>query len=61
MNATFTDPDSLVEELKLVSLERYVSLKALHETLPSLNIEFSGWKVRRTYNGLPMRFSGNHL
>ena len=35
MNATFTDPDSLVEELKLVSLERYVSLKALHETLPS--------------------------
>lgn len=61
MNTNFTDLDSLFEELKLVSLERYVSLKALHETLPSLNIEFSGWKVRRTYNGVPMRFSGNNL
>ena len=29
--------------------------------LPSLNIEFYGWKMRGDYNGPPMWFSGNQL
>ena len=30
-------------------------------TLPSLNIEFYGWKVREDYNRLPLWFSLNQL
>ena len=36
-------------------------MNALKSTLPSLNIEFYGSKVRDDYNGVPMWFNGNQL
>ena len=55
------DPDSLVEKLKHVHLQCYFWLNALKSILPSLNIEYYGWKLRGNYNGVPMWFSGNQL
>ena len=56
-----SDADSLVKKTKMCSFWCNVWLNALRATLPSLNIECSGWKVRRNYNGVTMWFSGNQV
>ena len=55
------DSYSLAEELKRINLQCYILLNPLKATLPSMNIECNGSKVREDYNGVPICFSGNEL
>lgn len=48
------NPNSLANKLKRVHSRCYFWVNALKSTLPSLNIEFYGSKVRDDYNGVPM-------